>query len=138
MLAAGMVGKKSGRGFYDHAHDKLNHDIDAMRTVHRHAPFTRDELARRMALLMVNEAARCEEEGVVGAPADIDLAMVLGAGFAPFRGGPLRYADSLGLPAVVAALEHLASFDNRFQPCALLKGMAERKASFYPLKGDPQ
>ncbi len=136
MLAAGMTGKKSGRGFYDHAHDKLNHDLDTMRTVHRHAPFTRDELARRMSLLMVNEAARCEEEGVAGAPADIDLAMVLGTGFAPFRGGPLRYADAMGLPALVAALEHLAAFDNRFQPCALLTKMAESKASFYPLKGE--
>ena len=107
-----------------------------MRSVHRHAPLTRDELARRMSLLMVNEAARCEEEGVAGAPADIDLAMVLGTGFAPFRGGPLRYADSLGLPALVTALEHLASFDNRFQPCALLTKMAEHRASFYPLKGE--
>jgi 3-hydroxyacyl-CoA dehydrogenase/enoyl-CoA hydratase/3-hydroxybutyryl-CoA epimerase len=85
---------------------------------------------------MVNEAARCEEEGVAGAPADIDLAMVLGAGFAPFRGGPLRHADSLGAPAAVAALEHLASFDNHFRPCALLKSMADSKASFYPLKGE--
>lgn len=136
MLAAGMIGKKSGLGFYDHAHHKPNHDLNAMRSVHRHGLLTRDELARRMSLLMVNEAARCEEEGVAGAPADIDLAMVLGTGFAPFRGGPLRYADSLGLPNLAASLEHLAAYDNHFQPCALLKSMVERKALFYPLKGE--
>lgn len=132
MMEAGMLGRKTGRGFYDHAQDKPNHDLDAMRGVHRHTRHSRDDLARRMALLMVNEAARCEEEGVTGTPGDIDLAMVLGTGFAPFRGGPLRYADAMGAPAVVATLEQLARLDNRFEPCARLKSMAADKALFYP------
>ena len=57
---------------------------------------TREELQERMALLMVNESARCLEEQIVTAPEDVDFAMIMGTGFAPFRGGPLRYADSLG------------------------------------------
>src|SRR5205085_2805677 len=64
MIGAGILGKKSGRGFYDYAHDKPNHDLDVMRSVHRHTHFTRDELTRRMSLLMINEAARCVEETV--------------------------------------------------------------------------
>ncbi len=56
----------------------------------------REELQERMVLLMVNESARCLEEQIVAAPEDVDFAMIMGTGFAPFRGGPLRYADSLG------------------------------------------
>jgi 3-hydroxyacyl-CoA dehydrogenase/enoyl-CoA hydratase/3-hydroxybutyryl-CoA epimerase len=136
MIAAKMLGRKSGRGFLDHAHDKPNHELDVMRTVHRHAHFTHDELAERMSLLMVNEAARCVEEQIAASPADIDLAMVLGTGFAPFHGGPLRYADMLGIANVVNALEKLAATEPRFVPCALLKRMAAANESFCLNKGD--
>ncbi|HTD65923.1 MAG TPA: 3-hydroxyacyl-CoA dehydrogenase NAD-binding domain-containing protein [Candidatus Limnocylindria bacterium] len=130
MLGARMLGKKSGRGFYDGAHDKPNHDLDVMRSVHRHKHFTHDELEQRMSLLMVNEAARCVEENVATTP-DIDLAMVLGTGFAPFHGGPLRYADTLGVSNVVAHLEKLPTTEPRFTPCVLLKQMADDSRSFY-------
>ena len=134
MLGAGLLGRKSGRGFYDAAHDRPNHEVDVLRSVHRHTRFTHDELERRMALLMVNEAARCVEEGVAS-PADIDLAMVLGTGFAPFRGGPLAYADAYRLPSVVSVLESLAAHEPLFAPCALLKQMAAENRSFFPQKG---
>jgi 3-hydroxyacyl-CoA dehydrogenase/enoyl-CoA hydratase/3-hydroxybutyryl-CoA epimerase len=130
MLGAGMLGKKSGRGFYDYAHDKPNHELDVMRSVHRHAHFTHDELTQRMSLLMINEAARCVEEKVA-TTGDIDLAMVLGTGFAPFHGGPLRYADMLGMANVVAPVEKLATLHPHFTPCALLKRMAADGAKFY-------
>jgi 3-hydroxyacyl-CoA dehydrogenase/enoyl-CoA hydratase/3-hydroxybutyryl-CoA epimerase len=61
--------------------------------------------------------------------------MVLGTGFAPFRGGPLRYADSLGIANVVSALERFAATEPRFAPCALLKQMAIDDTMFYPPKG---
>ena len=134
MIGAGMLGKKAGRGFYDYTHDKPNHELDVMRSVHRHAHFTHDELTRRMSLLMINEAARCVEEKVASI-ADIDLAMVLGTGFAPFHGGPLRYADTLGIPNVVAEMEKLATTEPRFTPCKLLKQMAEGNGLFFPPKG---
>ncbi|HEY0550481.1 MAG TPA: 3-hydroxyacyl-CoA dehydrogenase NAD-binding domain-containing protein [Verrucomicrobiae bacterium] len=134
MLGAGMFGKKSGRGFYDYAHDKPNHELEVMRSVHRHAHFTHDELTQRLSLLMINEAARCVEEKVA-TTADIDLGMVLGTGFAPFHGGPLRYADTLGVPNVVAEMEKFAATEPRFAPCKLLKQMAETNALFFPPKG---
>lgn len=135
MLGAGMFGRKSGRGFYEYAHNKPNHELDVLRSVHRHAHLTHDELAQRLSLLMVNEAARCVEEKVAS-PADIDLAMVLGTGFAPFRGGPLRHADSLGAGEVVTSLEKLATTEPRFAPCELLQQMAATNGRFYPLKGE--
>jgi 3-hydroxyacyl-CoA dehydrogenase/enoyl-CoA hydratase/3-hydroxybutyryl-CoA epimerase len=134
MLGAGMLGRKSGRGFYEYAHNKPNHELDVLRSVHRHAHFTHDEITQRLSLLMVNEAARCAEEKVAS-PADIDLAMVLGTGFAPFHGGPLRYADELGARGVVIALEQLAATEPRFMPCELLKQMAAVNGRFHPLKG---
>jgi 3-hydroxyacyl-CoA dehydrogenase/enoyl-CoA hydratase/3-hydroxybutyryl-CoA epimerase len=134
MISARMLGKKTGRGFYDYAHDKPNHELEVMRTVHHHAHFTHDKLAERMSLLMVNEAARCVEERVAQTPADIDLAMVLGTGFAPFRGGPLRYADALGIASIVSSLNRLAALDTRFVPCAVLKQMAEDHSVFYPMR----
>jgi 3-hydroxyacyl-CoA dehydrogenase/enoyl-CoA hydratase/3-hydroxybutyryl-CoA epimerase len=82
---------------------------------------------------MVNEAALCIFEGVVAAPSKLDLAMLFGTGFPPFRGGVLRYADSLGAARVVSALEDLASRrGTRFQPAALLQQMARSGAKFYP------
>ena len=54
-----------------------------------------------MVLVMVNEAARVLEEGVVEAPEDVDFGMIMGTGWAPFRGGPLRYADNRGLAEIV-------------------------------------
>jgi 3-hydroxyacyl-CoA dehydrogenase / enoyl-CoA hydratase / 3-hydroxybutyryl-CoA epimerase len=135
MIGARMLGRKAGRGFYGE-HDKPNHEIEIMRTSHRHAHFTREELVQRMSLLMVNEAARCVEEEVART-ADIDLAMVLGTGFAPFRGGPLRYADTLGAAHVTEALKQLAALDPRFTPCALLTQMTAQQGAFYSANSVP-
>jgi 3-hydroxyacyl-CoA dehydrogenase/enoyl-CoA hydratase/3-hydroxybutyryl-CoA epimerase len=85
-----------------------------------------------MVLLMINEAARCLEEGVVTDPADIDFAMIMGTGFAPFRGGPLRYADRLGIAALVADLNRFANAGAaHFTPCELLQKMAATHETFY-------
>jgi 3-hydroxyacyl-CoA dehydrogenase/enoyl-CoA hydratase/3-hydroxybutyryl-CoA epimerase len=85
-----------------------------------------------MVLAMVNEGARCLDEGVVESPEDVDFAMVTGAGWAPFRGGPLRYADTIGVDRVVAALSRLANeVGPRFAPCDRLAEMARTQKRFY-------
>ena len=80
---------------------------------------------------MVNEAARCLEEIVVESPEDADYGMILGTGFAPFRGGPLRFADHFGLKKVADEMERLAQSDEKFTPCALLKKHARDGTKFY-------
>ena len=78
---------------------------------------------------MIAEAARCLDEGIVQSPGELDLAMVMGTGFPPFRGGLLRYADSYGVARVVEDLERLSErFGGRFAPRASLRG----RRSFYP------
>lgn len=139
MLAAGLLGRKTDRGFYLYnAKDpEPNSGVALFQQGDSARPLAREELARRMTLLMVNEAALCLEEEIVAEPGDVDFAMIMGTGFAPFRGGPLRYADSLGVAKVVDDLKRLAERDAvRFQPCQLLLSMAEGSRRFYPEKGE--
>ena len=87
---------------------------------------------------MVNEAARCVEERIVRAPRDGDIGAVFGIGFPPFRGGPYRYIDAVGVAEVVQQLEALnAQHPGRFIPCALLVKMAHEGRRFYPASGKP-
>jgi 3-hydroxyacyl-CoA dehydrogenase/enoyl-CoA hydratase/3-hydroxybutyryl-CoA epimerase len=83
-------------------------------------------VAERTVLPMVNEAARCLDEGVADSPADIDLAMITGTGFPPFRGGLCRWADSQGLPRLVEEMERLSeSVGARHQPSEAVRRFAE-------------
>lgn len=102
MIDAKMLGRKSGRGFYIHGKTtKPNYAVVRFRQSSEARRYSWDDLQKRMVLLMVAESARCLEEKVAESAADIDFAMVMGTGFAPFLGGPLRYADSVGLPRIV-------------------------------------
>ena len=94
-------------------------------------PATADDVAHRLVFLMVNEAARCVGEKVVDSPEDADYGMILGTGFAPFRGGPLRFAEHIGLKKVVAELERLAQTEEKFLPCETLKKHARDGTKFY-------
>ena len=80
------------------------------------------EIADRLALLMVNESYRCLEEGVTDNSDAIDMAMIMGAGFAPFRGGPVQYAKNRGLQEIVEVLKQLdkGCEGDRFSPSAKL------------------
>jgi 3-hydroxyacyl-CoA dehydrogenase/enoyl-CoA hydratase/3-hydroxybutyryl-CoA epimerase len=136
MTAQGMMGRKNGRGFYLHGKSSKTRPnpqaLDLVREKKARA-LPREELQERMVFLMANEAARCLEEGVVTDPADVDFAMVMGTGFAPFRGGPLRHADAIGAARLVGAMEHLvANGAAHFTPCGLLADMAAHGKKFYP------
>ena len=80
---------------------------------------------------MVNEAARCVEEKVVESPEDADYGMILGTGFAPFRGGPLRFAEHFGLNKIVDEMNRLAQSEEKFPPCEILKKHARDGTKFY-------
>jgi 3-hydroxyacyl-CoA dehydrogenase/enoyl-CoA hydratase/3-hydroxybutyryl-CoA epimerase len=114
----------------------VNADAERFKKGTSAAALSREDLRNRMVYLMVNEAARCLEEGIVGEAADVDFGMVMGTGFAPFRGGPLRYADSVGVPQLVEEMYKLANKgEQQFAPCALLQTMAPLQQKFYPPKG---
>ena len=135
MMKAGLLGRKNGKGFYLHSasgEPTVNEAVRALVSADRLKPeLQRSELAKRMVLLMVNEAARCLEEKVAAESADVDFGMIMGTGFAPFRGGPLRYADSIGIAKVHEELAALAKSDSRFEPAKLIVEMANAGRGFY-------
>ncbi len=133
MLEAGLLGRKSGKGFYQHKGKEAspNGSLRSLRPKNGQ-PLPKAELQRRMVLLMVNEAARCLEEKIVESPSDVDFAMVMGTGFAPFRGGPLRYADETGLQKIVEELSQLAATaGSHFAPCTFLEDLARSNKRFH-------
>ncbi len=136
MIARGWLGKKSGCGFYLHAgkkgHEKVNPQVGAVSTV-AVRPLNPARARDRLVLIMINEAACCLAEGVIESPEEVDFAMILGTGWAPFRGGPLRYADTLGIAEVVRRLEVLSrEVAPRFAPCEYLCEMRRAGRTFYP------
>ena len=138
LVKGGMLGRKSGEGFYLHRGKAAAPSEDASRFVKDDstANLDRAALQARMVLLMVNEAARCVEEGIVSGPEDVDFAMIMGAGLAPFRGGPLRHADTVGVANLVREMNQLVDDgEERFAPCALLKDLAAKDGKLYPEKG---
>jgi 3-hydroxyacyl-CoA dehydrogenase len=145
MARNGWLGQKNKAGFYRYSGKKkvngaavaLMGEIDGagQSALPRGLPMSAQmHLAReRLVLAMVNEAAVCVSEGIATSAADIDLAMILGTGWAPHRGGPLRYAEDRGLAKVVQALTELAQREGpRFTVCAELRERAERGEGFYP------
>jgi 3-hydroxyacyl-CoA dehydrogenase/enoyl-CoA hydratase/3-hydroxybutyryl-CoA epimerase len=140
MKGNGWLGQKSGRGFYVHKGKSPKPNVLAQNLLRQQvgavaqalSPAARlTEARERMVLLMVNEAALGLSEGLTADAESLDLAMVLGTGWAPHRGGPLHYADDRGLPEVVRALQGLAArHGRRFEPCAELKRRAEAGLPF--------
>jgi 3-hydroxyacyl-CoA dehydrogenase/enoyl-CoA hydratase/3-hydroxybutyryl-CoA epimerase len=141
MVAHGWLGQKSNQGFYLYRGKDKKVNSEALNQLQKetasgHQPAAGSisplESRERMVCLMVNEAAACLAEGL-GERADVvDLAMVLGTGWAPHRGGPLRYADDRGPGDIVATLEDLTRrLGPRFEPCSELRRRAATGEPFY-------
>ena len=144
MRQKGWLGQKTGLGFYRYrgkakkphqaAFSLLPDDVgpDLSYLMGNLPPAVQMREAReRMVLLMVNEAAACLGEDVTDSAATIDLAMVLGTGWAPHRGGPLHYADDRGLDNIVQTLAELTKRHGpRFEPCAELRDRAAAARPF--------
>lgn len=132
------LGKKTGKGIYSYegnGHKKRTEDTAfltklGIKVGSSNANDT--EIERRLVYLMINEGARVWEEKLVRDVSEIDIGMIFGTGFAPFRGGLLRYADSLGAEAIVAELDVMTrNLGPRFQPAQLLQQYAVNKTKFY-------
>jgi 3-hydroxyacyl-CoA dehydrogenase / enoyl-CoA hydratase / 3-hydroxybutyryl-CoA epimerase len=148
MCQSGWLGQKSGMGFYRYQGKKKTVNTEALAKLRadvsgqgqqtesmKNDKLTADQMhdaRERMVCLMVNEAAACLSEGLAQSADVIDLAMVLGTGWAPHRGGPLRYADDRGADDVVKTLETLSkNVGQRFEPCAELRRRASSTELFY-------
>jgi 3-hydroxyacyl-CoA dehydrogenase/enoyl-CoA hydratase/3-hydroxybutyryl-CoA epimerase len=124
------LGMKTGSGFYLYkGGERTKPDPEIRRVLGLADPSgsgAPGPLVDRMVLPMVNEAARCLAEQVVRSPSDLDLAMIMGTGFPPFRGGLCRWADLQGIEHLVESLARLAEqYGERFRPSEALVQAAE-------------
>lgn len=120
MTAEGHIGRKSGRGFYVYTAGG-KHKGRAVATTKKPVAMSADDIRDRIVLRLVNEAAKCLQEGVVPEPWMIDLGMVLGTGFAPFLGGPFRMCELRGYGDAVSKLEYFQkTAGSRFAPAQWL------------------
>jgi 3-hydroxyacyl-CoA dehydrogenase/enoyl-CoA hydratase/3-hydroxybutyryl-CoA epimerase len=135
LYADGRYGRKNGKGLYLYEAGKRQgpdpsvYKVLNIKSTH---PADAQAVVERMIFAMVNEAAMILDEKIVASPGELDLAMIMGTGFPPFRGGLLRYADKLGLPYILARLDDLAQkLGKRFLATAALRKLAERDGKFY-------
>ncbi|HSL82284.1 MAG TPA: 3-hydroxyacyl-CoA dehydrogenase NAD-binding domain-containing protein, partial [Thermoanaerobaculia bacterium] len=133
MIDAGRKGRKAGKGFYDYSGKEKRPDPGVYDLLGwRAAQVPEEEIVERCWLQMLNETARSIEDGVIENPVDIDIGVIFGFGFPPFRGGILKEADRLGLPEVVRKLgEYAERYGERLAPAELLKTMAAEGRTFH-------
>lgn len=139
LVARGRKGKKSGGGFYDFVegeavpYPKIN-EVLGITTPAKTG--SSDVIVDRLILALVNEAVKCLDEGIAGAPGpdaagQINLGTVMGMGFPPFRGGILNYAEARGAKDILKTLENFAAtYGSRFAPAEGIKKRAEKNGSF--------
>lgn len=141
LLDAGSRGQKSGAGFYVYGQDERGPrsrqpSAQAQSLIDASAgeplSLSDEEILERMMIPLCLEAVRCLDEGVVDSPAEVDMGLILGLGFPRFRGGALRYIDSLGLDQFAARAEFHQSRGALYQ---LTEGFRARQRTgqrFYP------
>jgi 3-hydroxyacyl-CoA dehydrogenase/enoyl-CoA hydratase/3-hydroxybutyryl-CoA epimerase len=134
MIDDGRLGRKGGRGFYLYEGGKKKEVDESVYRLLGWEPshLEEKEIRERCWMQMLNETVRCIEDGVIENPADIDIGVIFGFGFPPFRGGILREADRLGLGYVVDRLEGFATkYGKRLEPAELLRKMASEGKTFH-------
>jgi len=138
LLADDRKGRKNEKGFYLYGKKakkgkkQVDESIYKLFNLKPEATMDPKALAERAVLLMLNEAARCLDEGILRSARDGDIGAIFGIGFPPFLGGPFHYMDSIGIAELVDKLErHQDKYGERFAPCELLKAMAKEGKKFY-------
>ncbi|MBP9854135.1 MAG: enoyl-CoA hydratase/isomerase family protein [Candidatus Omnitrophica bacterium] len=128
------LGKKTKRGFYTHNKQTFpNADVQKILGEKNFQHIANGDIERRLIYLMINEAALCLQEGVVPEADAIDVGMIFGTGFPPFRGGLLRYADKIGISVIVDEMNMFKDQykADRFTPCRYLLELKQKGSSFY-------
>jgi len=140
LFEAGKYGQKTGSGFYSYSKDKKGRPVkvpaeeigDLIASVSTSTKdFEREDIIHRMMIPMLIETIRCYEEKVVASVAEIDMGLIYGIGFPPFRGGALRYADEIGLKQLCELSDQYANLGKAYEPTEGMRSMAEQGKTFY-------
>jgi len=140
----GWFGQKTGRGYYLYPEGARigtpDPEVEAIIGAERERAgitpreFTDEEIVRRYLAAMINEGANVVHQGIALRPLDVDVTFVHGYGFPRYRGGPMKYADSVGLPKILADIQEFAKEDPIFwQPSPLLVELVEKGQDFSSL-----
>ncbi|WP_286264903.1 fatty acid oxidation complex subunit alpha FadB [Thalassotalea atypica] len=132
------LGQKNGKGFYDYGTDKRGKPTKVPSEVAyeligntEHKEFTPDEIMSRVMIPMVNEVVRCLEEGIVDTAAEADMGLIYGLGFPPFRGGPIRYLETVGIENFIAMADKYAHLGEIYQVTDGMREMAKSGKSYF-------
>lgn len=134
------LGQKNGLGFYKYELDRkgkpkkvIDPEVEAIisQVVKKHKQVTDEEIIERMMLPMIFECARCLEEKIVQTPQEVDMGLLLGLGFPPFRAGALKYADDLGLQSVIEKAKKYEGLGALYHPTEGMKELAQNGKKYY-------
>jgi 3-hydroxyacyl-CoA dehydrogenase/enoyl-CoA hydratase/3-hydroxybutyryl-CoA epimerase/enoyl-CoA isomerase len=140
MFKENRFGQKNGKGFYEYTMDKkgkpiktLNPDVYALvKKAYKQTVELSDEaIIERMMLPMIIESARCLEDKIVATSIEVDMGLMLGIGFPPFRAGALKYADSIGASKIVELSKRYESLGNAYKVTSTMEKMATDKKTYY-------
>jgi len=140
LVEAKRYGQKTGKGYYSYQPDKKGKPKKSpdpetyeliQGVVAERKEFKPEEIIARCMVPMVNEVARCLEEGIVASPFEADMSLIYGIGFPPFRGGACRYVDQMGVANFVAAADQYKSLGKLYDAPKLLRDMAAAGKKFF-------
>lgn len=132
----GFLGKKNNKGFYlyDEKGKEIGTNPEAMALLPKNKKsMSEEEIQMRVILPMINEASMILDEGLVSSPGDVDLSLIFGIGFPPFRGGLLKFADSQGLDKIVGKMDEFSKTigPERYSTSRHLRKLVEQGRTFY-------
>jgi 3-hydroxyacyl-CoA dehydrogenase / enoyl-CoA hydratase / 3-hydroxybutyryl-CoA epimerase / enoyl-CoA isomerase len=142
MFEVQRFGQKNGKGFYAYVPDKkgvpkktvdpeAQELLKPLVRVDNSASISDQDIIDRMMLPLIIECSRCLEDKIVNTPVELDIALIYGLGFPPFRGGPFRYADAIGLKALCEKAAKFASLGKLYEPTAQMLKLAENGGTFH-------
>ncbi len=142
MYEAKRFGQKNGVGFYKYTTDpkgkpKKEVDEGTYALIQEVQPdgqkdFSDEEIVDRMMIPMIIETVRCLDESIVETAAEADMGLIMGVGFPPFRGGALKYADTVGLNTILEKCAKYAALGKLYEPTESMKKMAAEGKLYYP------
>lgn len=133
-------GQKNGQGFYSYTVDKKGKPVKSVGPdiyeiikplVKQQVDVTDEDIVLRMMIPMINESARCLEDNIVTSPVEVDMGLLLGLGFPPFRAGTLKYADTLGLGNLLEKSKKYLPIGHTYELTPRMKEMAAQNKKFY-------
>lgn len=133
-------GQKNNLGFYEYEMDKKGRPVKKVNqnvyelikpVVKSQKDVTDEEIIMRMMIPMITEASRCLEDKIVNTPVEVDMGLLLGLGFPPFRAGALKYADSIGLKKLEEESKKYYSIGHMYEFTPYMKGLAAENKTYY-------